>query len=167
MTEFNLNNMVLDDNTVALLPEGSYRFKVLRHEIGQYSGNSDKIPKGTQQIIVFMEIPYTDDSGHMATTIVKNTLNVYSRAMFALRQFVECISLCPESGKTTFNVDTIDGRTGACELKHRQGNNGNEYNNIDNCYPPSKAPKRCLNDDVWNAYQSGMTDVTGSVTAPW
>ena len=165
---YDLNNLVLDDNTMSLLPEGSYRFKVDRHEIDYYSGNSDKIPANTQQIITYLEIPYTDETGHMNTVIVRNTLNVYAKAMFALRQFAECIGLCEEKGKFAFNVDTIDGKTGVCELKHRQGNNGNEFNNIDSCYPPSKAPKKCMNDDVWEFYEKGVTDVTVTESDnPW
>lgn len=165
--KYDLNNLVLDDNTIALIPEGSYRFKVDRHEVDYYAGNSEKIPAGTQQIVTFLEIPYIDETGHMSTVTVRNTMNVYAKAIFALRQFVECVGLCEEKGKFTFNVDAIDGKTGICEVNHRQGNNGNEYNNIASCYPPSKAPKKCMNDDVWDAYQKGMTDVSEQVEAPW
>lgn len=34
MAEFNINNLVLDDNSFEVLPDGDYRFRVASHEIG-------------------------------------------------------------------------------------------------------------------------------------
>ena len=144
--KLDINNLTLEDNSMKLLDEGSYRFKVREHTVDFYSGNSEKIPPNTQVVTAMLEIPYTDENGDIATVTVKNNLNIYNKALFAVRQFAECIGLCGEKGKQNLNLEDMDEKTGICEITHREGNNGNLYNNVKVCYPPSKAPKVTLND---------------------
>ena len=82
MAELNLNNLTLDDNTFDTLPDGDYRFTVDSHEFDYYSGNSTKIPPNTQQVICYLAIPYEKD-GEVKTAKVKNTLNIYSKGLWA------------------------------------------------------------------------------------
>ena len=51
---YDLHNLTLDDNQIDLLPEGAYHFTVTSHEVNYYSGSSDKIPQGAQQIIALI-----------------------------------------------------------------------------------------------------------------
>lgn len=157
MSEFNLNNLVLDDNSFETLPDGDYRFKVESHEVG-YS-QSEKMPPNTQVITCNLEIPFMKD-GELKTASVRHNLNVYKKALFAIRQFAECIGLCPEKGKFAFDVDKIDGLTGVCNLTTFTSQSGNEYNRVQICYAPSKAPAVTANDDAWNKSQTagGFTD---------
>ena len=120
----NINNLTLDDNSFKLLDEGTYRFRVAGHSIDYYSGNSTKIPANTQVVSCELEIPYTDESGNIATATVKNNLNIYKKALFAVRQFAECIGLCSEKGRESINLEDMDGKTGVCEITHRSGRNG-------------------------------------------
>ena len=152
MAQYDLNNLELDDNQYDLLPEGAYHFRVERHEIDYYSGSSEKVPAGCQQIITHLEIPYTSDTGSVKTVSIKNTMNVYAKMLGVIRSFAECIGLCEEKGKFTFDVNKIDGRDGICEVSHRDYN-GSSYNNITTCYSPSSAPKKCLNADEWKQYK--------------
>ena len=164
----NINNLTLDDNSFKLLDEGTYRFRVAGHSIDYYSGNSTKIPANTQVVSCELEIPYTDESGNIATATVKNNLNIYKKALFAVRQFAECIGLCSEKGRESINLEDMDGKTGVCEITHREGNDGNEYNNVKICYAPSKAPKVCVNDEEWKKWESGGDFVTDSEGEnPW
>lgn len=144
MAEFNLNNLELDDNSFEVLPEGDYHFTVDSHEIGYYSGNSTKIPPNTQQIIVKLRVPTADGE-----VVVRNTFNIYKNMLFLLRQFSECIGMCPEKGKFAFNVDNIDGRTGVCSITVGESARGNKFNNVQTFYAPSKAPAVTENDDAW------------------
>ena len=144
--ELNVHNLVLDDNTFEVLPDGDYRFTVASHELGYAS--SDKLPPNTQQITCHLEIPIIKD-GEVKTVTVKNNFNVYKKALFAIRQFAEAIGLCAEKGKFTFDVDKIDGKTGVCSLTTHESANGNEYNHVQNFYPPSKVPAATANDDAW------------------
>ena len=145
-----LNNLTLQDNSHETVNEGDYHFTVISHEIGYYSGNSDKIPANTQQIICYLEIP--TESGVVK---VKHTMNVYSKVLFAIRNFVECIGLCGEKGAFKLNVDEIDGKSGIGHFIKSVGNNGNEYNSLETAYSPSKVPTVTDNDEAWKKYQSG------------
>lgn len=146
MAEFNINNLELDDNTIELLPDGDYHFTVASHDVGY--ATSDKIPANTQQIACYLEIPFTKD-GESKTVTVRNNLNIYKKALFAVRQFVECIGMVPEKGKMKVDLDKIDGMTGICAITSYAGRNGNEYNQVQQFYPPSKAPTVTSNDEAW------------------
>lgn len=159
MPNFDLHNLQLDDNQFDTLPAGTYRFRVTSLEEGFYSGSSEKIPNGTQQIIAHFDVPYTDDNGDQKTASVKSTFNIYAKALFALRQFAECIGMCPENGKFTFNMDEAKGKDGVCEIELRTSSKGNEFPSVKTCYPPSKAPKICANEKEWKNYVSGFVPV--------
>ena len=96
----------------------------------------------------YLAIPYEKD-GEIKTAKVRNTLNIYSRALFAVRQFVECIGMVPEKGKMKVDLDKIDGLTGVCSLTTAETKRGNEVNNVQQFYPPSKAPTITANDVAW------------------
>ena len=153
---FNLNDMYLDDNSFTTVPEGDYHFRVVDYDL-EYS-TSTKLPENTQVIKVHMEIPFKDN-GEVVNASVTLNLNVYSKALFAIRQFFESIGLMPEKGRAKMpNLDTIIGKSGICHILVGVSSKGNEYNQVENCYPPSKAPTVTNNDDVWNAPQAVQAD---------
>ena len=145
--QFNISNLTLDDNTFELLPDGDYHFTVESHEVGY--ATSDKMPPNTQQITCYLEIPFFKD-GELKTAKVRNNLNIYKKALFAVRQFVECIGMVPEKGKMNVDLTKMDGLEGICSITTRESNNGNEYNQVQAFYPPSKAPAVTANDDAWS-----------------
>ena len=159
MANYDLHNLELNDNQFDVVPAGTYRFRVVNVEEGFYSGKSDKIPNGTQQLIAYFDIPYTSEAGEYKIASVKSTFNVYAKALFALRQFAESIGMCKENGKFTFNMDEVKGKDGICEIEVRTSANGNEFPSVKSCYPPSKAPKVWANDKEWKNYEKGMTPV--------
>lgn len=144
--ELNINNLMLDDNTIEVLPDGDYHFTVASHEVGY--ATSDKMPPNTQQVACYLEIPYMKD-GEVCTATVRNNLNIYKKALFAVRQFVECIGMVPERGKLAVDLDKMDGKSGICSITTRESKNGNEFNNVQMFYPPSKAPAVTANDEAW------------------
>lgn len=142
-----LNNLYLDDNEFTTVPEGDYHFEVTDFDL-DYS-TSDKLPENTQVITVYMRVPYKIDDEVVDVT-VRHKLNVYSKALFAIRQFFECIGMMPEKGRAKMPpLDKTIGKTGIVKLLVGVSPKGNEYNQVDTCYPPSKAPKVTKNDDVW------------------
>lgn len=159
MANYDLHDLELNDNSFDVVPAGTYRFRVDSVEEGFYSGKSDKIPNGTQQLIAYFAIPYTSENGEYKIASVKSTFNIYAKAMFALRQFAESIGMCKESGKFTFNMDDVFGKDGICEIEVRTSKNGNQFARVKSCYPPSKAPKTCTNDKEWGYFTTGMTPV--------
>lgn len=156
--QFNITNLTLDDNTIEILPDGDYHFTVASHEVGYTT--SDKIPPNTQQITCYLEIPFMKD-GETKTTKVRNNLNIYKKALWAIRQFVECVGMVPEKGRMNVDLTKMDGLEGICAITTRESANGNEYNQVSAFYPPSKAPAVTANDDAWNKrddFLSVMTD---------
>lgn len=146
--ELNINNLTLDDNSFEVLPDGDYHFTVESHEVGYYSGTSEKIPPNTQVVTCHLSIPFFKD-GMIATAKVRNNLNIYSKALFAIRQFTDCIGLTPEKGKANLDLEKMDGRTGICAITTVETKKGNEMNNVAVFYAPSKAPVVTANDEAW------------------
>jgi len=159
MANYDLHNLELNDNQFDVIPAGTYRFRVTDVEEGFYTGKSDKIPNGTQQLIVHFDIPYTTDGGEYKIASVRTTFNVYAKALFALRQFAESIGMCKENGRFSFDMDEVKGKDGICEIEIRTSSNGNDFTSVKSCYPPSKAPKVCANDKEWQNYEKGLTPV--------
>ena len=159
MANYDLHNLELDDNQFDVIPAGTYRFRVTDVEEGFYTGKSDKIPNGTQQLIAYFDIPYTTEGGEYRIASVKTTFNVYAKALFALRQFAESIGMCKENGRFSFNMDEVKGKDGICEIEIRTSSNGNDFPSVKSCYPPSRAPKACANDREWQNYEKGLTPV--------
>lgn len=144
----NINNLTLDDNSFEVLPDGDYHFTVDHHEVGYYSGTSDKIPPNTQVVTCYLSIPYYKD-GLLTTAKVRNNLNIYSKALFAIRQFTDCIGLTPEKGKASLDLEKMDGLSGVCAITTVETKKGNEMNNVSVFYAPSKAPVVTANDEAW------------------
>ncbi len=158
--QLNINNLELDDNTFEVLPDGDYHFKVDSHEVGY--ATSDKMPPNTQQITCYLEIPFMKD-GKIEYAKVRNNLNIYKKALFAVRQFVECIGMVPEKGKMQVNLEKMDGMTGICNITVMESQNGNEFNRVQVFYPPSKAPTVTLNDDAWKKKDDFMEAVPDEI----
>ena len=145
--QLNITNLELDDNTFEVLPDGDYHFTVASHEVGY--ATSDKMPPNTQQVTCHLEIPFEKD-GEIKIAKVRNNLNIYKKALFAIRQFVECIGMVPEKGKMSVNLENIDGLTGVCSITTIESSNGNEFNRVQQFYPPSKVPAVTANEEAWN-----------------
>ena len=160
--QLNINNLTLDDNTFEILPDGDYHFTVASHEVGY--ATSDKMPPNTQQIICHLEIPYIKD-GEVKTAEVRNNLNIYKKALFAVRQFVECIGMVPEKGRMNVDLTQMDGLEGVCRLETRESKNGNEFNSVQMFYAPSKAPAVTANDDAWSMRDGFMGAVNDPFTS--
>ena len=154
MSELNINNLELDDNQFTVIPEGDYHFTVDSHEVGY--ATSDKMPPNTQQITCYRDVPYMDESGQVQHAKVKNNLNIYKKALFAVRQFVECIGMVPEKGKMSVDLDKIDGLTGVRAITINQTKRGNDVNNVQTFYPPSKVPAVTANDEAWEKLDDFM-----------
>lgn len=150
----NITNLELDDNQFTVIPDGDYHFTVDSHEVGY--ATSDKLPANTQQVTCYLDIPYLDESGQVQHAKVKNNLNIYKKALFAVRQFVECIGMVPEKGRIKVNLEEIDGKTGVCAITTATTKRGNEINNVQMFYPPSKVPASTANDEAWKKQDDFM-----------
>jgi hypothetical protein len=146
---FDLNNLYLDDNNFIALPDGDYHFRVEDLEL-DYS-KSEKMPPNTRVLKYTLTIPFKNADGQLDETTVRHNLNVYQPALFAIRQFMECVGAMPEKGRVKMpDPKSVIGKTGICSIRVAISNKGNEYNQVDTCYPPSKAPTITANDDAFN-----------------
>lgn len=146
MAGYDINNLTLDDNSFEVLPDGDYRFTVASHEVGY--ATSQKMPANTQQITCKLDIPVMQD-GEVKIVTVTNRLNVYSKALFAIRQFAEAIGLAPEKGRVSLDLNRMDGMTGMCAIETRESTKGNAFNSVKMFYAPSKAPVKADNEEAW------------------
>lgn len=147
MAELNINNLELDDNINEVLPDGDYHFTLVSHEV-EYS-TSDKFPANTQVIVAHFEVPYIGADGIPKTAKVRSQFPVAQRMLWKIRQLVECIGMAPEKGKVRLDLDKIDGTTGVFALVIKESAKGNEFNDIQTFYTPSKAPIVTANDEAW------------------
>lgn len=156
---YDLQNLELDDNTFEIIPDGDYHFTVDSHEVG--FATSEKLPPNTQQITLYLDIPFMKD-GAVEHAEVRTNLNVCKKTLFAVRQFVESVGMAPEKGKIRVDMNKIDGLTGVCSVTTYESQNGNEYNRVQTFYPPSKVPAVCTNDEAWakrNDFMSAGGDI--------
>lgn len=146
MVEFDLNNMYLDDNTYASAPEGDYHFTVESYEVDFSS--SDKYPPNTQEVTVHMIVPLKTGE----TVKVRKSFPICTKMAWLFRQYLECIGLVPEKGRAKVpDLEKMIGCKGVFHLIQGVSARGNEYNNVDTFYQPSKAPAVCDNDDGFTA----------------
>ena len=146
MTDFqDLSNIVLDDNSKEVIPEGDYRFTVDRYEVG--FATSDKFDANTQQITCYLTIPIMKD-GAVKNVELKRNLYACKKMSWAIRQFAECVGQVPEKGQASINIPAFVGLSGMCQVSLQEGTE-NQYNRVESCYPPSKAPIVAANDDAW------------------
>jgi len=134
------------------LSSGNYHFVVKSHAVG-YS-NSDKLPPNTQYICYSLEIPYYEN-GKLKTVTVKQSFNVYARAMLQIRHFTDCIGLTPEKGRARTNLEEADGKTGVCALSV---NAPCTFIDITNFLAPSQLPKTTSNEAAWREYINTKED---------
>ena len=160
---FDLNNLTLADANFETVPEGDYHFRVVSHEIGYFQpkeGTESKIPAGTQQLILHIEIPVQD-----TVVSMKHTQNLYQKVMFLFRQMTDCLGLTPEKGVQKFDINKLDGSSGVARFIVEAGNNGRDYNKVLTWYAPSKAPTVCENDAEWEKYKGngGFVSIIGKL----
>jgi len=164
MAELNINNLELDDNIVELLPDGDYHCTLVSHEV-EYS-TSEKFPANTQQIVAHFEVPFVGKDGILRTAKIRSQFPIVQRMLWKVRQLVECIGMAPEKGRVKLDLDAIDGKTGIIAVITKESSKGNEFNDIQTFYAPSKAPVVTANDEAWKK-KDGFMNIAEGIDLPW
>ena len=140
----NTNNQALgwddafDEGEFIILPEGDYHFTITNFEKAYFNG-SDKLP-AAPMAVVEMTIPYEGND-----VKVKYQLILCKTLAFKSHQLFESVGLIKKGcGKVQLPWDQLFGKSGICEVTHREYN-GSTYNNINRCYAPEDAPKATKN----------------------
>ena len=154
----------IDDLEFKVVPEGDYRFIVDHYEEDYYQPREgSKIPP-CPMAVVYIKVPFMGDDNDPQFITMKTQLRLASNQMFNIRRFFESIGLMKEgSGKQKMLWSEINGKMGCAKITSTISNNGNEYNNVDSFYPPSKAPLVCDNDAALQALSQFRPVNTGNL----
>lgn len=107
---FDWNDIIENDSSFTLLPEGRYPFTVVSFERGEHSG-SDKIPP-CKKATLTLEI----DGGALGTTEISENLFLHSRQEWKLCQFFTAIGQRKRGEPLRMDWNKVTGAKGWVDL---------------------------------------------------
>lgn len=137
---FNWDDVIQNDSSFVLLPEGTYPFVVKGFERGYHNG-SDRMPACNKAVLT-LEV----DGGSLGTVELTENLFLHSRAEWKLCEFFTAIGQRRKGEALTMNWNTVTGARGMAEVGIREwkGKDGSprKSNQIQHfCEPsPTAAP---------------------------
>ena len=122
---FDWNDVIENDSSFILLPEGNYPFTVKGFERGEFAG-SDKMPP-CKKAVLTLEI----DGGALGTTEITENLFLHSRQEWKLCQFFTAIGQRRHGEQLRMNWNAVPGTRGWCALtvNKYKGKNGDDRQN--------------------------------------
>lgn len=117
---FDWNDVIENDGTFTLLPEGVYPFTVVKFERGEHAG-SDRIPP-CKKAVLTIEL----DGGALGTTEITENLFLHSKQEWKLCQFFTAIGQRKKGEQMRMNWQAVPGAKGWAEVvvnkyKNRDG----------------------------------------------
>ena len=117
---FDWNDVIENDSSFTLLPEGVYPFTVVSFERGEHAG-SDKIPP-CKKAVLTIEL----DGGALGTTEITENLFLHSKQEWKLCQFFTAIGQRKKGEQMRMNWQAVPGAKGWAEVvvnkyKNRDG----------------------------------------------
>lgn len=140
----------IEESSFEVMPDGDYHFKVAKFERSWFEPKSadSKIPACNQAEITF-EITWKNAKGEPRVNTVIYRLKLVKNLQWLIYQFFESIGLRKKGdGTTKMPWDQMVGKSGICQVGHRESANGNTFNEIVKCYTPESAPNVTQNDTV-------------------
>lgn len=116
---FDWNDIIENDSSFTLLPEGTYPFTVKSFERGEHAGSA-KMP-ACKKAVLTLEV----DGGALGTTEITENLFLHSRAEWKLCQFFTAIGQRKRGEQLRMDWNAVPGSRGMCALVV------NEYKNKD------------------------------------
>lgn len=107
---FDWNDVIENDGSFTLLPEGVYPFTVVSFERGEHAG-SDGIPP-CKKAVLTIEL----DGGALGTTEITENLFLHSRMEWKLCQFFTAIGLRKRGEQLRMNWQAVPGAKGWAEV---------------------------------------------------
>lgn len=107
---FDWNDVIENDGTFTLLPEGVYPFTVVKFERGEHAG-SDKIPP-CKKAVLTIEL----DGGALGTTEITENLFLHSKQEWKLCQFFTAIGQRKKGEQMRMNWQAVPGARGWAEV---------------------------------------------------
>ena len=107
---FDWNDVIENDGSFTLLPEGVYPFTVVKFERGEHAG-SDRIPT-CKKAVLTIEL----DGGALGTTEITENLFLHSKQEWKLCQFFTAIGQRKKGEQMRMNWQAVPGATGWAEV---------------------------------------------------
>ena len=122
---FDWNDIIENDSSFTLLPEGNYPFTVKAFERGEYAGG-DKIP-ACKKATLTLEI----DGGALGVTEITENLYLHSRQEWKLCQFFTAIGQRKRGEQLRMDWNKVPGAKGWCALivNEYKGKDGDKRKN--------------------------------------
>ena len=144
---FDWNDIIENDSTFTLLPEGVYPFTVKGFERGEHAG-SDKIPP-CKKAVLTIEL----DGGALGTTEITENLFLHSRQEWKLCQFFTAIGQRKRGEQLRMNWGEVAGARGMAEVVI------NKYKNRDGEDRQNNRVAKYLEPDEGVARYTAQTEV--------
>lgn len=107
---FDWNDIIENDSSFTLLPEGRYPFTVVSFERAEHAG-SDKIPP-CKKAVLTIEL----DGGALGTTQITENLFLHSRMEWKLCEFFTAIGQRKRGEQLRMNWQAVPGARGWCDV---------------------------------------------------
>ncbi len=111
---FNWDDVIQNDSSFVLLPEGTYPFTVKTFERGYHNG-SDRMPACNKAVLT-LEV----DSGSLGAVELTENLFLHSRAEWKLCEFFTAIGQRKKGEALTMNWNAVTGARGMAEVGIRE-----------------------------------------------
>lgn len=138
---------VIEDTGSFLVEPGDYRFLVESWDLDDYQPKEGSKLPPCKVAEVHLLIPYKDENGRPRVGKTRYSLKLASKLKFVLCQFFESTGVMKEGGKFKVDFDDAIGKEGVCNLT-QQEYGASVFMNVQECYPPSKAPTVTENDGL-------------------
>lgn len=134
--EFGWNDVIENDSSFVVLPEGEYDFTVEKFERGRHEGSA-KIPPCPKAILTLRV------TGEAGSASIETSLFLHSAMEWKLCQFFTCIGLRKHGEQMRMDWNRVQGARGRCKVTVRtytkkDGGEG-KANQIDDFLEPQAA----------------------------
>lgn len=137
--ELGWDDTIVNDGEFEILPDGKYKFEVLKLERARYAGGT-KLPPCNQANVT---VVVSDDTG--ASRNIEEKFKLHSKMEWILCAFFRSIGLRKKDEPLQMKWNEIVGKTGWCEVGHRsfKGDKGDDVtiNQIAKWIAPEEAPQ--------------------------
>ncbi|MBR6983895.1 MAG: hypothetical protein IKH75_10300 [Ruminococcus sp.] len=134
-----------ESSSFELMPDGDYWFEVtgFEREWWQPANPDTSRIKACNQASLDLAITWKNEKGEDKVSKLKYKLKITDSLTFLIFQFFEAVGLRKkgEGSKLKLSLfNQVIGKTGICEIGHREGTKGGTFNEVKRCYAPEDAP---------------------------
>lgn len=128
-----------------LIPDGDYWFEVTGFEREWWEPVNPETSriKACNQANIELTITWKNAEGKDKVNKVQYKLKITETLTWLIFQFFESVGLRKKGDGSKLKLSLFNqviGKTGVCEIGHREGTRGGTFNEVKQCYAPEDAP---------------------------